>query len=134
MRSASLKISESALAEVERIYLASGLDRDGFVPALVKSYLVVRPSKSIQLDDPLHPNDSELAELSKKLAPRDPKKEPFEWVVGLYAVDRLEPEDIFLVTGIRFVLFPGVILEALESSLDYDDTSKRWILTRSTGG
>ena len=128
LRQVDVAISASASAEIERIHAASGMSRADYVPALLKSYLADHLSQDVKLQNPLEPTYQELADLAKELAPRDPSKQPFEWVVGLYERHRVESEDLFNVSGIAFALFPGVLHESLGKELDYDEGTKRWSL------
>jgi hypothetical protein len=134
LRRVDMIITAAALAEIERIYAASGMKRAGYVPALLKSYPAAKNSTTVQLADPLHPSGGELAELVKELAPRGVSTQPFEWVVGLYETRRVEREDLFEISGIEFALFPGVIDEVIGCKIDFDSKTGQWaVLPPHTG-
>jgi hypothetical protein len=127
MMKINLRITNTALAEIERIFVSSGLDRKSHTPALLKSHTIEVPPGYSKPEVLRSVDSRRLKSVIGQLVPRKNANGPYEWVVGLYETKRLDSRDVFSVEGIDLALLPGTLSEVDGCILDYQD---RWVLTR----
>ena len=126
MRQIDLEITQAALAEIEHIFLSSGLDPACHTAALLRSYMV-EGSREYSRPEAIGSLQDELRAFSEKVAREDPSKLPYEWVVGIYENRQLDTQDIVRVAGIELAISPDTLPEIDGCALDFRG---RWVLTR----
>ena len=120
MNSIDLAISPAGMAEIDRIFKASGLPRDAFTPALLKSRLIQLPDEFSDPEFLKSIGDRDARRRIEEAATNQSELHADEWIIGLYETERLDRRDIYSVKGVALAVFSNIVPEVSGSTLDFD--------------
>ena len=120
MNSIDLAISPAGMAEIDRIFKASGLPRDAYIPALLKSRLIQVPNEFADPEYLKSIGDRDARQRIEEAAAKQSEAHADEWIIGLYETERLDRRDIYSVKGGVLAVFSNIVSEVSGSTLDFN--------------
>ena len=119
MKQIDLAISPAGMAEIDRIFKASGLPRDTYTPALLRSRLIQVPNEFVHPEFLKSLGDSDARKRIEEAAANESEALADEWIIGLYETERLDERDIYSVKGGVLAVFANIVSEVRGSTLDF---------------